>query len=303
MKNKREKSPIKNYYLSMILFALLLYAAVIPIIIFSRSLPLKVLVLLLAFLAVKFVNSYLGVKHFISILIVEKDGDKFSAVLKPSKFFSPSATYRALGSYYSGDQAETVSICAKALKSGAVRGREYFFAEKLALSYFELGDDKKLREVLKYFNAYTAASKKVDAIRKQVGAMKFFEAYLGGDIRACEKALEESAVRDRQQYANIYEPQKNFLFAVACCRLGEEERAAELFEKVISDAPKTHFARLAKKYIDAREMSVASHLINCSVLPREDYEIYGKKMRAYMKMRTPILILATAILVIILILW
>ncbi len=301
MKNKSEKSAIRNYYLSMIIFAILLYAVVIPLFVFLDSISLKVLVLLLAFFIVKFVNSYLGVKHFISILIIEKDGNKFSAAMTPSKYFSPSAQYRALGSYYGGDHAETVNICAKAMKSEAGKNREYFFAEKLALTYFELGDDEKLRAVLNYFNAYTVASKNGEAIRKQFGVMKFLEAYLGGNIYACEKALEESSERDRRQYVGIYESQKNCLFAIACHRLGEVERARALFEFVISDAPETHFARLAKKYVDASTNT--SPLINREVVPDENYEIYGKKMRVYMQIRKPILFAAIFILAIILILW
>lgn len=298
MKNKSAKSPVRNYYVSMVLFAILLYTVAIPIMLFAKQLWLKALAILLAFLLVKFVNSYLGVKNFISILIVEKDGDKFSSVLKPSKYFSPSAQYRALGSYYGGNHAETVNVCAKAIKSGEGRNREYFFAEKLALTYFELGDDEKLRAALGYFNLYTVASKKGEAIRRQFGYMKFLEAYLAGDIYACEKAIEDCAETYKRQYANIYEAQKNCLFAIACFRLGEKERAKALFETVISDAPKTHFARIAQKHLDACAEN-AYALVNPEIVPDEDFEIYGKKMRAYLQIRKPVLFTALTVLVII----
>jgi tetratricopeptide (TPR) repeat protein len=298
MRTVGEKSIIKKYYFSLILFMAAVYAVTIPLFIFSEPIWLKALVLILALLILKFGDRYLGVKHFISILIIEKDGKKFASVMKPSKYFSPSAQYRALGAYYAGDHRETVNICTKAMKSEAGKNRECFYAEKLARTYFELGDDDKLRSVLNYFNKYTAASTKGEAIRKNFPVMDFFAAYLGGDISECERALEAGAEIEKRQYANLYNSQRNFLFAAACFRLGEKERARNIFEEVICDAPKTHFSRLAHKYLDAIAMEASEMPESAEVLPDEDFEIYGKRMRTYMKIRKPLFITLIVILAI-----
>ena len=296
------KKIIKKYYfyfcLMLIAYILVLCAAYQLFVYYMSDVLLMGVTVVICLFIFKFVHSYIGVKNFISILIIEKDGDKFSSVLKPSKYFSPSAVYRALGSYYGGEHAETVNICEKAMKSEYGKNREYFFAEKLALTYFELGDDEKLRAAVNYFNAYTAASKKGEAIRKQFGAMRFLAAYLSGDIIACEKSLADSTEIDKRRYANLYEAQKNFFFAVACFRLGEKERAKSLFQSVISDAPKTHFARLAQKHLDAYATGDESVLVNREIVPDEGYEIFGKKMRSFLKLKKPILIFLTALIVV-----
>jgi hypothetical protein len=283
------KGIVKKYYISLFLSFLIYMAAMLAIWLLLDSPFLQIFLIAACVVSYDFLLRYLGVKNFLSVLIVEKDAVRFAEILEPSKTFSPSAMYRVLAAYYSGDMQKTVNICAKALKDEAGIKQTYFYISMLARAYFELGDDRKLRAVIAYFKSSADLSGRADSIRKIYGVMEFFEAYLAKDITLCEKVMRYNAENDKRTYVNLAEPQSKFLFAVASYRFGNSALAAELFEDVIRKAPKTHFSRSAHKYLDAIAMETPEILECGEVLPDESFEIYGKKMRAFLKIKKPLL--------------
>ena len=298
MKNENSKSVVKKYYAEFAILMVVYFAALLACTFFIEPFLLKIVLMLASIAFAKFASSYLGVKNFMSILIVEKNAVKFAEAIEPSKYFSPSALYRALAAYYSGDMQKTVNICAKALKSNYDSKSMCFYASMMAKAYFELGDDKKLLAVLTYFKTTADVSGKAETARRIYGFMDFFEAYLAKDLGTCEKALKACAEREKRTYANLAVPQMKFFFAVASYRLGDSATAQRLFEEVICEAPKTHFSRSAHKHLDAIATEAPEILECAEVLPDDSFEIYGKKMQGYMKIRKVLLAFAVLLIVI-----
>ena len=298
MKNENGKSAVKKYYFEFAILMVVYFAALLACAFFIEPFLLKIVLMLACIAFEKFASSYLGVKNFMSILIVEKNAVKFAEALEPSKYFSPSALYRALAAYYSGDMQQTVNVCGKALKSNCQSKPRCFYASMMAKAYFELGDDRKLCALITYFKTTADLSGKAEAVRKAYGFMDFFEAYLAKDLGTCEKALKACAESEKRTYANLAAPQMKFFFAVASYRLGDSAAAKRLFEEVICEAPKTHFSRSAHKHLDAIAMETPEILECAEILPDESFEIYGKKMRRYMKIRKVLFAVAFLLVVI-----
>jgi hypothetical protein len=289
----REKIIRKYYVYLCLLFAAyiaLAFAAAQIFYYYMGSVWLFGVSVFVSVFAVRLAHSFLGVKIFLSILLIEKDGEKFAEVLKPSKFFSPSAPYRMMAAYYGGDHAQTVNICAKMMKGKLSAAQRLLCISILARTYFELGDDAKLSAAYRYFEAYTEAMPNGEKMREKYPIMEFFGAYLRGDLSTCEEAMEKGKAEEERAYASIAEAQSKFFRAVACLRLGDGEKAQLLFDDVVRSAPKTHFARLAEKHLDAIARENLALLKNAEVLPDENYEIHGKAMRTFLKLKKPILI-------------
>ena len=292
----REKI-IRNYYINIVLISLALVAAVAAAVFCVKNVWVIAAVIVIGFALLKLADSFLGYKYFLSILFIEKDARKFSEAMKPSKYFSPSAHYRMLAAYYSGNHAETVNICTKMMKGDLKPAQRLLCATVLARTYFELGDDEKLATSCRYFTAYADAMQNGEKLRAKFPVMEFFKQYLGGNLDACEEAAEKGKAEEIRAYVELALAQSKFFRAVANYRLGDKAKAQVLFEEVIYEAPKTHFARMAHTYLDAIALEDPELLQNSEVLPDENYEIYGKAMRVYLKWRIPLMVFCACVII------
>ncbi|MBQ9746401.1 MAG: hypothetical protein IJW21_06220 [Clostridia bacterium] len=298
MKNDSEKKIVRNYYihtgiaLAVYIAALVAVYVILP----NTQIFLKLMLFVLCMVCAKLILNFLAYKHFLYILFVELYASKFAAVMKPSRWFAPSATYRMMASYYSGEHAETVNICTKMLKGKPGAAQKLLYTVVLARTYFELGDNEKLRAVCTSFSAYTFTQRNCEKLRAKYPVMEFFAHYLGGDLAACEEAAKKGMAAETRVYAKLAAVQSKFFHAVASYRLGNAPKAQILFEEVIYEAPKTHFARMAHTYLDAIALEDANIVACAEVLPDEKFEVYNKRTRTYLKVRRIILAVLMIIL-------
>lgn len=193
-------------------------------------------------------------KYIFSILTYDLDPHKFKEVIE-NKFLSLPIVYRVLAAYCSGDYQTTINICAKKLTDKKTASKKYVYLLFLARSYFELGDMEKLRVVCNKFQQYVEADVNGEKIRQNYSVMQYYVCYLNGNFNQCKRLCEEGRDINKNSSQIVSDKtrkiQGDFNYAVACYKLGDIETARQIFEGIISIAPKMNLSSLSKKYLDA----------------------------------------------------
>ena len=249
---QQAKSILKKHritvYLSCIVFlaAVFCYSFFLPALIPDFGVRTLLLIALLI-LYVGFIL-YLSTKDIMFPLILHLNAPLHYEIVKQGKLFSPSAVQLIQAEYFVGNYANVIRLCNQKLNDQkAKKNWKYFYLAYLAKTYFDLGEEERLREICDRFYQLLSTDKKREKILKRFEDIPFFSVYVNRNLEACE------------QYAN--KPQKfpvqrmviDFLKARLALLKGETEEARKGFEKIIAEAPLLHLATLSKLALEGME--------------------------------------------------
>ena len=180
------------------------------------------------------------------------DAPLYMQILKKSGTNTPDATYRLCGEYHSGNYQAAADICTQCLADEKLASFKYSYYEYLALCYFDIGNDKKLKEVCDAFmeSVEKEAPKVKEYLLKNCPNITFFTQYLSGEY---EKCLDRT---NRESDSKRTSLTRKFRKAVILLQTGEKAEAKALFESVQNGAPSFHLAWLASHGIEAIEKGI-----------------------------------------------
>ena len=191
---------------------------------------------------------YLSAKDIMFPLIFQLNAPLHYEIVKQGNLFSPSATHIIQAEYFVGNYANVILLCNQKLKEkNAKKLWKYYYLAYLAKTYFDLGEEERLREICDRFYQLLSTDKKREKILKRFENIPFFSVYVNRNLEVCE------------QYAN--KPQKfpiqrmgtDFWKARLSLLKGETEEARKAFEKIIAEAPLLHLATLSELALKGME--------------------------------------------------
>jgi len=255
MNRNNNKALIRKYKLYTFgIFGIFIALAILALI-YTDSVFLYSLLLILAVLAYKITGVILYNVLFNSILSRDLNLPQYKTLVESGKIISASLIENVYVAYYSGDYNKAIQICKMKLESPKNKHVKHFYLLMLARSYFETGDLDKLEQVNQAFKSFIASAKKGNKLQKKLHYFKFVDFYLNKNFSAAKDYYEtlyqqRKQASDKNRLANV-----SIAFTLAVCRYkcGEYPQATELFEKIIATAPTFHYAELSKGYLQAME--------------------------------------------------
>lgn len=235
------------------------------------------------------------------ILTKELDPVKFQKIIDELRFSTGAAFEKILAAYHGSDYYTALNICVLKLRESKFSKYKYYYLMYLARIYFELADNKNLKEIYDRFESETATDKKGEAIRTKHTFMRFIKHYLEGEYSSCVE-MYESIISKNNFATKSAEIQTKFSYAVACYYAGKVDEANEMFEYIINSAPKMNFAMVARKYLNSSGTVVISEK---NIIPDPDFTIknYSSKIsRILNKIMYGSVFVATALIVVLIIL-
>ena len=249
---QQAKSILKKHKITLYLTGLVYLVAIFANIFFLPDLIENFAVRILLLIAVCFLYfafiRYLSAKDLMFPLFFHLNAPLHYEILKQGKIVSPSATHMIQAEYFVGNYANVILLCNQKLKDKkAKRLWKYYYLTYLANTYFDLGENERLRETCDRFYELLASDKKREKILKRFENIPFYSVYVNRNFEACE------------QYAN--KPQKfpiqkmliHFWKARLALLKGETEEARKGFEKIIAEAPLLHLATLSELALQGME--------------------------------------------------
>ncbi len=191
-------------------------------------------------------------KNVMSIIYDRLDAPLYLEVVKLSRFGERNLVYSMQGEYFAGNISAAVELCEAVRKEGG-RLKKYVPAALIILAncYFDLGNDEKLSEVCREFRALKLWGFERKRMAKNISRISFFESFLASDHEACFRIL------DNSRKENIYQVFRTYAEARIYLATGNAERARENFAKVVSDAPNTVYAILARHAVCALDSGIS----------------------------------------------
>ena len=147
-----------------------------------------------------------------------------------------------------GRYADVVSLCTIQLQNPTAGRLALSYLHSMESAYFHLGDDRKLKEIHEATEWQILQSKDPAKSRKKIVFHDFFGLYLKRDLDACEAFLAANPTPNRLSAVN-----RLLTRARMALLRGNTDEAAELFRKILTEAPNTPAAVVAKAHLEALE--------------------------------------------------
>lgn len=247
MVKKQASSIIKKYKAFQYSTSTLIFLACIAIA-FTNNTVYSAIALIVALFLLRFSSSFYFRKFILSSLLDKLDAPLYNELAKECKLFHESAIYQLQGEYSLGNYQNVVSICEQQLKKEKI-GKQFRFLylSYLAEIYFDTDNKEKLKEICFRFNLALASESNKDKILKRHPRMAIYTELLDG---VCNIPSRPEKLTDRAKIS------RDFLDARIYLMRGETDEAKRRFEKIINDAPKLNYAKLAAHALEAIENGV-----------------------------------------------
>ena len=257
--SKRAKSNVRKYKL----FRLLVF--LIPLLIsilLSAWIDLPDIIFFIAALAIgyactKLLHTPCLNKYIFDPLDRELDAPLHLEILRETKSLHPPAAI-ARAEYFAGNYSTVLDICAKEIADPELeKNLKFLYFFLIASCYFDLGDEKKLRETCETVNQALRDDPDKEKILQEKPIFNFLNQYINGDFDAACDYLNTPPPENTR----IYEITFAYRRALIALRKGETINAKTQFERIIHEAPKLNFARLAQYRIDAIENNTGFQIL------------------------------------------
>ncbi len=245
---RKAKSILRKHTVKLCVGEILGLLAFFAIVYWSESMTLKVMSIVVFLLYLSLFASFLTFKDLLSSLSMKMDAPLYYEIVKQGKFCNVSAVYQIQAEYFIGNYTNVIDICNRKLEEKRIAKRyQYYYFYYLANTYFNLGEDDKLREICDRFYQNLASERKKERIFKRFADFSFFNIYLNRNFDACEEHL------NKVQKIPLVLADVAFSKARVALLKGETEEAKKYFEKVIAEAPLLHYAKLSEAALQAME--------------------------------------------------
>lgn len=157
--------------------------------------------------------------------------------------------------YYLYDYHAAYNLCLQKLHSTKSGLYTYQYKMYLARMYFDTAELDKLRGICNDFQAAFENKRHLSMIYGNL--IRFYTVFCDGDYATC-RDLYKKLMSEKLYHSNrLTKIQIDYAYAVACLKNGDTEEAVLYFERIVQEAPKLNFARIAEHYLDAvsREQS------------------------------------------------
>lgn len=244
----KAKSILRKHIIKLMIGEILGLLAFFAVIYWSDSMVQKLISMLIFLLYLRLFASFLTFKDLFSHLNMKMDAPLYYALVKHGKFCHASAVYQIQAEYFIGNYTNVIALCNRKLgEKRLAKHFQYHYFYYLANTYFNLGEDEKLREICDLFYQKLATERKKDKIFKRFADFSFFSIYLNRNFEACEQHL------NKVQKIPLVLADVAFSKARVALLKGETEEAKNYFKKVIAEAPLLHYADLSKAALQAME--------------------------------------------------
>lgn len=211
------------------------------------------------------------------IITKELDPFKLKYVLenKSSLIYYTSDKYLAVA-LHTGNYYDVINTCSDGLKTKSKDKR--FILNYQSLAYFMLGDITGLKIACSKFEDNSALLKtnsySVYPIQKLLS------------LFADEKYSEIAELYENQDYSGRTKSgmlNTEFIYAVTFYKLGETEKAKEIFQKIVNEAPLLNISKLSNDYLSAIEQNTEYVSTTPTEVPQNSNQNNYKKSKGLMK--------------------
>lgn len=232
----------------------------------------------------RFVNALTWKKHVYNLLLEELNAPLFVEVLEGACKYDPFSLAQLQKLQAEGRYADMVSLCAIQLKSPTAKRYTLSYLNLMEVAYFHMGDDGRLKEVYEATERQILQSKAPAKSRKRIPAHELYGLYLKRDWEAIEAYFAANPASDRLAVMS------RLLTRARLALLREDtEGAAELFRRVLNEAPNAPVAVVAKAHLEAIERGEGYDKAFPEALPDplfpDDAVIHAKKYKTTTAMR------------------
>jgi len=264
------------YLVSCIILGISLVSLWLVVCFYSSINIVLLLVLLPALLITsKVVVLLIAKKTLLPILFEKLDSFEFQKIANHN-LFAPNLTFRTSAAISVGDYQTVVDIANDQLINKKIPIKiKYYYLCILARAYFELRDFEKLEVVLSKYEEYKEQYPSKSFFRMRDSMWIYYQYFLGQNYEACRVAFNNQKTKSRRESSgkNYYDTLNDFYCAVACYSNNDFEKAKELFEDIISSAPKLHLSKVSQKYIEAIKSGSQLGIFD-EVIPQENYRVF-----------------------------
>lgn len=242
---------IKYYVLLLAVTSLSIYLFLaLPVIFLDIFSDFPILVLpyavLLGFFLRKYIPDTLCIMVILPVLIDDLDAPLFCKIVSRID-----RSLLLMASYEIGNYQEAINFCNQALSNHKTsRKNKYLLWHYLAMIYFDIGDDEKLKEICDEIQRNLKFEKNPDKIIAKYHRIKFHTNYLDQNYDDCQYTSKKSSKRNMPKVSQTYRTAR-----IALAK-GEKDEARHLFEDVINKAPKLNLAILASRGIEAIDRGI-----------------------------------------------
>lgn len=250
MCTEQAKAKLRKYRIFKLLVSLIALTVYI-VVAFSGNGIAIILTLLFAMALIRFAPMVLFRKYITGTLIDQLDAPLYQEIVKEGKIYVPSALWQLQGEYFSGNYQNVISICNQQLEVEKLAKKyKYYYLVYLATTYFDLGDQEKLKDTCETFNQNLTNEKNKERILRRIPRMVFFNHYIRGNFDACSDYLY------KPQAQKINQVYRTYCQARIALLKEDIDEAKKLFESVLQTAPKLNYAILAAHGIEAIEKGI-----------------------------------------------
>lgn len=207
------------------------------------------LLLIIAIFAVfRRLRARLQKDYIFSILHDRMDAPLYAAVIQEINPDHTNGLWQWDCEYFNGRYENAVSLCRQLLADKRLLKKyKYEYLTRLAIVYFDVGNDEKLREICDIFDTYLATDEKAEKIRQKFARMQFFPLYLNRDVAALD-ALPKT--EPPNQIMRTFRAYNNARVALL---KGDTETARSLFTQIAAAAPNINYGMLAQRALEAMD--------------------------------------------------
>ena len=246
---QKAKAILKKHRIFGNLLTIWLAAMLVGIFLLISDLLGNVLCITLCYVFYRLAFYFMSVKDFMFPLSLRLDAPLHYELVKQGKIAAYSAVYQIQAEYFVGHYANVIALCYEKLNDKRVNKRwKYYYLSYLANTYFDLGEEERLREVCDRFYRELASERKRERIFKRFRGFSFFSTYLNRNFEACDQYLQEKTEKNPLLRINSLH-----LKARVAWLKGDTESAKASFEAVIAEAPLLHYAKLSDAALKAME--------------------------------------------------
>ena len=246
---QKAKAILKKHRLFGVLLTVWLAAMLVGIFLLISDLLGKVLCITLCYVLYRLAFYFMSMKDFMFPLTLRLDAPLHYELVKQGKIAAYTAVFQIQAEYFVGHYANVIALCYEKLNDKRVNKRwKYYYLSYLANTYFDLGEEERLREVCDRFYRELASERKRERIFKRFRGFSFFSTYLNRNFEACEQYLQEKTEKNPLFRINVM-----YLKARTAWLKGDTDTAKTAFEAVVAEAPLLHYAKLSEAALKAME--------------------------------------------------
>ena len=124
------------------------------------------------------------------VIVKDLDAPLYKELIHQMKIYRSDALFQIESELFNGNYENVLAICYRKLATEYYYDRfKYYYFAFLAKCYFSVGDDENLKDICERFRMCVESEKPKfgKKVRNKFLSFTFFDAYLKGDIDACEQ--------------------------------------------------------------------------------------------------------------------